>query len=195
MKLENVIDLILPKSLVRRIRSFLMNQFANLDIRDKKRQEFESRRQARVEPPKVLFFFQSNDPYSALAAQFLHRIKTAYNIQLEICLVGEEGYDALPEPEMYRKYVFNDVQRIAPYYGVDFSGALIPSLDKKNAFLSHLCTLNQHELISDLPELSLKFWKGEFVGNSCSENIVQNILKEGNKKRDECNHYLSLIHI
>jgi 2-hydroxychromene-2-carboxylate isomerase len=91
---------------------------------------------------------------------------------------------------MYRKYVFNDVQRIAPYYGVDFSGAHIPSLDKKNAFLSHLCTLNQHKLISDLPELSLKFWKGEFVGNSCSENIVQNILKEGNKKRDECNHYL-----
>ncbi|GIS42568.1 MAG: hypothetical protein Ct9H90mP15_06080 [Candidatus Neomarinimicrobiota bacterium] len=112
MKLENVIDLILPKSLVRRIRSFLMNQFANLDIRDKKRQEFESRRQARVEPHKVLFFFQSNDPYSALAAQFLHRIKTAYNIQLEICLVGEEGYDALPEPEMYRKYVFNDVQEL-----------------------------------------------------------------------------------
>ena len=175
INLENIIDLMLPKSLVRRIRSFLMNQFANLDIRDKKRQEFESRRQARVEPHKVLFFFQSNDPYSALAAQFLHRIKTAYNIQLEICLVGEEGYDALPEPEMYRKYVFNDVQRIAPYYGVDFSGALIPSLDKKNAFLSHLCTLNQHELISDLPELSLKFWKGEFVGNSCSENKVQNI--------------------
>ena len=112
MKLENVIDLILPKSLVRRIRSFLMNKFANLDIRDKKRQDFESRRQARVEPHKVLFFFQSNDPYSALAAQFLHRIKTAYNIQLEICLVGEEGYDALPEPEMYRKYVFNDVQKI-----------------------------------------------------------------------------------
>ena len=190
MKLENVIDLILPKSLVRRIRSFLMNKFANLDIRDKKRQDFESRRQARVEPHKVLFFFQSNDPYSALAAQFLHRIKTAYNIQLEICLVGEEGYDALPEPEMYRKYVFNDVQKIAPYYGVDFLGTYIPSLDKKNAFLSHLCTLNQHELMTDLPELSLKFWKGDFVGNSCSEDIVQNTLKEGNKRRDQCNHYL-----
>ena len=48
INLENIIDLMLPKSLVRRIRSFLMNQFANLDIRDKKRQEFESRRQARV---------------------------------------------------------------------------------------------------------------------------------------------------
>ena len=190
INLENVIDLMLPKSLVRRIRSFLMNQFANLDIRDKKRQEFESRRQARVEPHKVLFFFQSNDPYSALAAQFLHRIKSAYNIQLEICLVGEEGYDALPEPEMYRKYVFNDVQKIAPYYGIDFEDTHIPSNDAKNAFLSHLCTLNQHELISDLPELSLKFWKGEFVGNSCSENTVQNVLDQGNRKRDKCNHYL-----
>ena len=193
MKLENVIDLMFPKSLVRRIRSFLMNQFANLDIRDKKRQEFESRRQARVEPHKVLFFFQSNDPYSALAAQFLHRIKSAYNIQLEICLVGEEGYDALPEPEMYRKYVFSDVQKIAPYYDIDFSNTHIPSAEEKDRFLSHLCSLNQEELIEQLPSISLKFWKGQFSGNTCSEKVIEDTLKQGNEKRDECGHYLGAI--
>jgi len=193
MRLEDLINLIPSESLLRRIRSFLMTRYADLSIRDKKRKEFESRRKARVEPHIVSFFFQSNDPYSAFAAQFLHQIQSAYNIKLRIYLVGSEGYDALPEPEMYRKYVIKDVQKIAPYYGIDFSGTHIPTIDQNNAFLSHLCSLNQNELIRDLPDLSLKFWRGEFIGNSSSKNKVKNILNQGNKKRDECGHYLGSI--
>ena len=140
---------------------------------DKKRKEFELRRKQRVEPHRVLFFFQSNDPYSTLAAQFLHQIQASYAVKLEIHLVGEEGYDALPEPEMYRKYVFSDVQKIAPYYGIDFANTRIPSPEEKNRFLSHLCSLNQEELIQQLPSISLEFWKGKFSGNTSSDTIIK----------------------
>ena len=128
-----------------------------------------------------------------MAAQFLHKIQASYDVKLEIYLLGEEGYDALPEPEMYRKYVFSDVQKIAPYYDIDFSNTHIPSVEEKDRFLSHLCSLNQEELIEQLPSISLKFWKGQFSGNTCSEKVIEDTLKQGNEKRDECGHYLGAI--
>ena len=193
MKLEDLIKFIPSESLLREIRSFLMTRFADLELRDKKRKEFELRRKQRIEPHRLLFFFQSNDPYSTLAAQFLYQIQASYDVKLEIYLLGEEGYDALPEPEMYRKYVFNDVQKIAPYYDIDFSNTHIPSAEEKDRFLSHLCSLNQEELIEQLPSISLKFWKGQFSGNTCSEKVIEDTLKQGNEKRDECGHYLGAI--
>ncbi len=193
MKLEDIIKFIPSESLLREIRSFLMTRFADLELRDKKRKEFELRRKQRIEPHRLLFFFQSNDPYSTLAAQFFHQIQASYDVKLEIYLLGEEGYDALPEPEMYRKYVFNDVQKIAPYYDIDFSNTHIPSAEEKDRFLSHLCSLNQEELIEQLPSISLKFWKGQFSGNTCSEKVIEDTLKQGNEKRDECGHYLGAI--
>jgi len=193
MKLEDLVKFIPSESILRAIRSSLMTRFADLSLRDKKRKEFELRRKQRVEPHRVLFFFQSNDPYSTLAAQFLHQIQASYAVKLEIHLVGEEGYDALPEPEMYRKYVFNDVQKIAPYYGIDFSNTHIPSEEEKNRFLSHLCSLNQEELIQQLPSISLEFWRGQFSGNTSSDTIIKDTVKQGNQKRDECGHYLGAI--
>ena len=193
MKLEDIIKFIPSESLLREIRSFLMTRFADLELRDKQRNKFELRRKQRIEPHRLLFFFQSNDPYSTLAAQFLHQIQASYDVKLEIYLLGEEGYDALPEPEMYRKYVFNDVQKIAPYYDIDFSNTHIPSAEEKDRFLSHLCSLNQEELIEQLPSISLKFWKGQFSGNTCSEKVIEDTLKQGNEKRDECGHYLGAI--
>ena len=193
MRLEDLVKLIPSESILRAIRSSLMTRFADLSLRDKKRKEFELRRKQRIEPHRLLFFFQSNDPYSTLAAQFLHQIQASYDVKLEIYLLGEEGYDALPEPEMYRKYVFSDVQKIAPYYDIDFSNTHIPSAEEKDCFLSHLCSLNQEELIEQLPSISLKFWKGQFSGNTCSEKVIEDTLKQGNEKRDECGHYLGAI--
>ncbi|HJO21797.1 MAG TPA: DsbA family protein [Candidatus Marinimicrobia bacterium] len=190
MKLEKLAKLVPSEYLLRVIRSSMMSRFSNLELRDKQRIKIESQRKQRNQPHTVIFFFQSNDPYSALAAQFLHQIQSLYDIKLEIYLVGEEGYDALPEPEMYRKYVFSDVQEIAPYYDIDFSNTHIPSTEEKDRFLSHLCSLNQEELIAQLPSISLKFWRGEFSGNTSSKTTIKNTLNQGNKKRDECGHYL-----
>ena len=53
MKLEDIIKFIPSESLLREIRSFLMTRFADLELRDKKRKEFELRRKQRIEPHRL----------------------------------------------------------------------------------------------------------------------------------------------
>ena len=106
MKLEDLVKFIPSESILRAIRSSLMTRFADLSLRDKKRNEFELRRKQRVEPHRVLFFFQSNDPYSTLAAQFLHQIQASYAVKLRGINPAASWYKfGILERTIFRKYL------------------------------------------------------------------------------------------
>ena len=73
--------------LVNLVRSTLMTKFADLDQAEKRRISFEKNRKAKDLPHMVTFFYQLDDPYSMLSAQFLKKLLIHFNVKLDICFV------------------------------------------------------------------------------------------------------------
>ena len=70
--------------LVNLVRSTLMTKFADLDQAEKRRISFEKNRKAKDLPHMVTFFYQLDDPYSMLSAQFLKKLVIHFNVKLDI---------------------------------------------------------------------------------------------------------------
>ena len=73
--------------LVNLVRSTLMTKFADLDQAEKRRISFEKNRKAKDLPHMVTFFYQLDDPYSMLSAQFLKKLLIHVMILIVIIII------------------------------------------------------------------------------------------------------------
>lgn len=80
----------------------------------------EAGRRLRRQPHRVLYFHQSDDPYSHLAAQLLSRFRNNFAVELDIQLVAPPDDAAAPERDRLVAYSRKDAARVAPYYGLEF---------------------------------------------------------------------------
>ncbi len=77
-------------------------------------------RRASRQPHRVLYFHQTDDPYSHLAAQLLSRFRENFDVELDIHLVPAPDDAAAPERDRLIAYSRKDAADVAPYYGLEF---------------------------------------------------------------------------
>ncbi|MFI5300625.1 MAG: DsbA family protein [Polyangiales bacterium] len=80
----------------------------------------ERSRRARGEPHSVHYFHQVDDPYSALAASALIRLRERYEIELVAHVVGPPPSAAAPDRDRLVAYSRQDAQRLAGHWSLEF---------------------------------------------------------------------------
>jgi 2-hydroxychromene-2-carboxylate isomerase len=80
----------------------------------------EQRRRLAGAPHRVLYFHQTDDPYSQLAAQVLPELLARYDVVLEPHLVGPPSDAAAPERQRLADFARRDAGDVAPGYGLAF---------------------------------------------------------------------------
>lgn len=86
----------------------------------KRRARAETKRLARNERHEVHYFYQTDDPYSALTAQVLPALLARYNVSLKAHVVGQPPDDTAPERELLTAYSRIDAARLARYRQLNF---------------------------------------------------------------------------
>ena len=177
-------------------RNKVMNSFSNYKIFNEIRVKAETLRQKEQRPHEVLYFHKVDDPYSHLTVQCIAKFQSSFDIILKPILVGEENRGAIHEPSLYNIYCLRDVQRIAPFYGVNFNAHEYPEkklIDKANSILSSvkeedfakIANLVSAALWEDdadaLDELSSSFFS--------TKKQVREKLIQGNEIRDAKGYY------
>ena len=120
-------------------RNYIMNSFSSYEKFQQIREQTESERQAANRPHEVLYFHKVDDPYSHLTIQCLEQLESSYEITLKFILVGEENLETVHEPSLYNIYCLQDVNRIAPFYNIDFQAHEYPAkelVEKANSILT-----------------------------------------------------------
>ena len=78
-------------------------------------------RRIRGRPPTILYFHQFDDPYSALAATQLDRLRAQYAVQLECHAVPSPDAAAAPQADALRVWSARDASRLAEHFGLKVS--------------------------------------------------------------------------
>lgn len=103
------------------IRSLAMRHWTNTESVKREQNLFHFKRRILGQQHQVKYFHQVDDPYSLLAAQLLPKLTAAYKIDLEVVIVPSPDKVDAPEQALLRQYANQDCQRIAPYYGLDYT--------------------------------------------------------------------------
>ncbi|MFN0164495.1 MAG: DsbA family protein [Burkholderiales bacterium] len=88
---------------------------------ERQRERAERARRARGQPHVVHYFHQSDDPYSALAAQALPQLAARYDVSLLPHVVGPPTDAAAPERAMLVAYSRRDAALLAQRHALDFA--------------------------------------------------------------------------
>jgi len=114
-------------SIARRLAPYLSAVLTDPTLASLQRTAFEAGRRIRMQPHRVLYFHQVDDPYSHLAVQTLERLAERYAIELVPHLVGPPPDDAAPERARLEAYARKDAADIARPLGLAFpAGATAP---------------------------------------------------------------------
>ena len=146
--------------LVNLVRSTMMTKFADLDQAEKRRISFEKNRKAKDLPHMVTFFYQLDDPYSMLSAQFLKKLLIHFNVKLDICFVEKTSKDSIFEEEHQNKYYLADVTNISKFYGIHLKQLKQPHDLDKELFKKVISSLEDQAIIHYLPDLAIALWEG-----------------------------------
>ena len=185
--------------LVNIVRSTLMTKFADLDQAEKRRISFEKNRKAKDLPHTVTFFYQLDDPYSMLSAQFLKKLLIHFNVKLDICFVEKTSKDSIFEEEHQNKYYLADVTNISKFYGINLKQLKQPHDLDKELFKKVISSLEDQAIIHYLPDLAIALWEGNLqhrieTFNLKVENFIdQDLFDKGLRKRDKAEHFLGAI--
>ncbi|MFL2721873.1 MAG: DsbA family protein [Gammaproteobacteria bacterium] len=185
--------------LVNLVRSTMMTKFADLNQAEKRRIAFEKNRKARDLPHVVTFFYQLDDPYSMLSAQFLKKLLIHFNIKLDICFVEKTSKDAIFEEEHQNRYYLTDVTNISKFYGVHLKQLKQPHDLDKELFKKVISSLEDQAIIHYLPDLAIALWEGGLqhrieTFNLKVENFIdQDLFDKGLRKRDKAEHFSGAI--
>ncbi len=79
-----------------------------------------AKRRIKGEQERLELYYQVDDPYSYLLAQFVPKLMEQYGIDCELTLVGQPAHDAAPEPDLRARYSIADARELAQYYDVEF---------------------------------------------------------------------------
>lgn len=143
-----------------------------------------------------MYFHKVDDPYSHLTIQCLEQLESSYEITLKFILVGEENLETVHEPSLYNIYCLQDVNRIAPFYNIDFQAHEYPAKELVEKANSILTAAKSDDLIEIANKVNSALWEGD-IGTldklsstyfatmaEVKENLIQ-----GNKIRDAKGYY------
>ena len=178
------------------IRNQAMNTFSSRKIFEEIRTKSETVRQKEDRPHEVLYFHKVDDPYSHLTIQYINKFKSSFDVIFKPVLVGEEDPESVHEPSLYSIYCLEDVKKIAPFYGVEFSADVYPSKElvaKANKILTSLDDASFGEIASSV---SSALWEEneEALNNlslqyQATDNEVKIKLTNGNEIRNNKGYY------
>ena len=178
------------------IRNHAMNTFSSRKIFEEIRTKSETVRQKEDRPHEVLYFHKVDDPYSHLTIQYINKFKSSFDVTFKPVLVGEEDPESVHEPSLYSIYCLEDVKKIAPFYGVEFSADVYPSKElvaKANKILTSLDDASFGEIASSV---SSALWEEneEALNNlslqyQATDNEVKIKLTNGNEIRNNKGYY------
>ena len=178
------------------IRNQAMNTFSSRKIFEEIRTKSETVRQKEDRPHEVLYFHKVDDPYSHLTIQYINKFKSSFDVTFKPVLVGEEDPESVHEPSLYSIYCLEDVKKIAPFYGVEFSADVYPSKElvaKANKILTSVDDASFGEIASSV---SSALWEEneEALNNlslqyQATDNEVKIKLTNGNEIRNNKGYY------
>ena len=178
------------------IRNRTMNIFSSSTIFEETRTKVEALRLLEERPHEVLYFHKVDDPYSHLTIQCIDKFKSSYDVIFKPVLVGEENPETVHEPSLYNRYCLEDVKKIAPFYGTEFSADAYPSkelVDKANSILAAVDDASFGEIAKTI---SFAIWKGDhevlndlYLKYQATDDEVTAKLISGNKIRNEKGYY------
>ncbi|MBI5506517.1 MAG: DsbA family protein [Deltaproteobacteria bacterium] len=113
-------------TLARRVAPLVAAAFTSPRTRDARRWVAERRRRMGGQPHRVLYFHQTDDPYSYLASQVLGELSARYDVEIEPRLVGPPPDEAAPERDLLEAFARKDAADIAPGYGLTFPRRDLP---------------------------------------------------------------------
>jgi len=178
-------NFIIKRTFAAKLRNKGMNTFSNFENLKSVRSSAELKRTEENRPHEVMYFHKVDDPYSALAIQYIDKLQSSFDISFQAILVGEENSDAVHEPSLYSNYCLDDAKRIAPFFGVEFSAESYPSKElvaKSNKILTAVDNKNFSEVAK---KLSSALWSG-------NESILDDLGKEYNATDKEVSNKLEL---
>ena len=194
--LKAFMNFMIRRTVSANLRNQGMNAFSSYKIFEETRIKSENSRQQENRPHEVLYFHKVDDPYSHLTIQYIDKFRSSFDVTFKPVLVGEEQSEAVHEPSLYNTYCLEDVKKIAPFYGVEFSADLYPSKEsvvKANSILTSVDDASFGEIAKSV---SLALWEGdeEELNNLClqyqsTDSEVQNKLHIGNEIRNDKGYY------
>ena len=184
------------RTIFAKLRNKFMNTYANYELVKKARVEFETERQESCAPHTVIYFHKVDDPYSALTIEYVDKIISSYDVVLKPILVGEENPETVHEPTLYNNYCLRDVNRIADYYGVEFSSNSYPKKNLINLANSILTAVDETDFLAIARKVSKLLWlhdqkslKELALKYQASSDTVIKRLDQGNTLRNEKDYY------
>lgn len=162
------------------------------------RERFERRRRARGEPHVLHYFHQVDDPYSALAASALARLRQRYRIELTPHLVGAPPDAAAPEHAKLAAYGRADAQRLARHWRIDgFEPWAAPAADDcERTACALLGAIEAGRFDSVAAALSAALWSGRRdavlpdLPRPADAAALQRHRAESDRLREQWGHYL-----
>lgn len=179
-------------SLKTKIASTIISRLLRPERLVKKRRQAEKKRQAQGRPHEVIYFHQTDDPYSYLMSQALPSLIEGYDIQLTPCLVSPPPDWAAPERGHLEAYSRLDAERLAKQAGLSFQD---PGHQPDYEWLADIeATLSAHSKKADFLDkakaLSANLWAGTRPPE-CEPAIKgHSYTAAGDSKRNELGHYL-----
>ena len=143
------------------LRNKIMNTFSSYEIFKDTRAKVEASRQKDQRPHEVLYFHKVDDPYSHLTIQSINKLQASFDIELKPVLVGEESLEALHEPTLYNYYCLQDVQRIAPFYDIEFPAKSYPARELVIIANSILSAVDEQNFVDIATQVSFALWSGD----------------------------------
>lgn len=187
-----------PNVVLRWLTSKMMSRMSSEGAQVKARHKAEQKRRKLSLPHTIEYFHQVGDGYSHLAVQLLAKIQERYKVELHCHLVSESTGANLPEPELLSKLSCYDANQIAPYYGLEPTGAdgvVAPELVTQT--VSILAGLSNEDFTQQGAAVSSAMWGSDELALSNYEQQLgaanaeqeQAVLQAGNNRRAELKHY------
>ena len=177
-------------------RNRAMNMFSSYENLLSIREKSEQKRKSENRSHEVLYFHKVDDPYSHLTIQYIDRLMSTYDILLKPVLVGEENPEALHEPSLYDHHCIRDVQRIAPFYDINFSSDSYPDKQSVDLANSILCSVDDKDFVEVAKKVSDGLWRKNITAleelskiYNSTDAFVKNKIQSGNNTRDESGYY------
>ena len=143
----------------------------------------------RVEKPKVYYFHQANDPYSHLTIQKLADLKSRYQVEFEVHLVGDTEDVFKGDIAKFDTWARRDAKSIACYFNSTFPATSKPSSHEIEVANGLLATcMGEPDFPSRAIQIGEKLWAGQLGEETPTESRL--VCQKGNRVRKRLGHYL-----
>jgi len=175
------------------IKPFVTSLITSRAFRDLRWKTMALKRIIRREPHRIYYFHQIDDPYSHLSSQLLLKLKSNYDIELHMHLVGKPIDEVVPQRLALEEYARKDAANISTFHNLEFKDiGQLPSADTLK--MAQKAFAASTDLPNDAEKIGQAFWNNNIDAlkkmNLASEEKVNHILEIGDQTREKFGHYL-----